>query len=363
MRKLLKLTLACAVGAIIFTANPKTAYAYEEGVAGFVYDKDSSNSNSSEEATIVSLSTDEIPIPGYTNIGIANVDDKDSNLLIRKGPGTDYKIVGKLPKNGGCEILEEEDGWIKISAKTDSGTIKGYVKSTYLITGTEALKLAKEVGSYVASAKDDVDGLNVRDKATTDSSILDRIGEGEELIVLDSSISSEDSEHSTWVKVSLDSDDSEDGTVAYIAKEYVTISYELIHAVSIEELQKVSGVSNTRADLVSIAKDHLGERYVWGGTRLGVGVDCSGFTQALYSKMGYSISRTSRSQASGGTKISSSDLKPGDLVFYGSSSYISHVAMYIGGGQIIHASNRRDGIKISNMNYRTPVKYVRYINN
>ncbi len=359
MRKLLKISMVCAVGAFIFAANPKTVFAYEEGIAGFVYDKDTSRSGSSEEATIVSLSTDEIPIPGYNNIGIANV---DSNLIIRKGPGEKYKIIGKLPKNGGCEVLEEEDGWSKISAKTDSGTIKGYVNSSYLITGIQANKLAKKVGCYVVKAKNNVDGLRVRDKATTDSDIVDHIADGEELEVINSSVSSDDKDYSDWVKVSLDSD-SKKGSAAFVAKEYVNISFELTHAVSIKELKLGSGVSNTRANLVNMAKQHLGEAYVWGGTRLGVGVDCSGFTQALYRKMGYSISRTSRSQARGGRTISASQLKPGDLVFYGSSRYISHVAMYIGNGQIIHASTRRDGIKISNLNYRTPVKCVRYINN
>ncbi len=361
MRKLLKISLICAVGAIVYIANPKTAYAYEEGIAGCVYDKDS-GITSSDDAEIVSLSVEETPIPGYNNIGIADLDDDDSNLLIRKGPGTEYKIVGKLPDNGGCEILEEENGWTKISAQTSSKPIEGYVKSEYLITGNEALKLAKEVGSYVATAKKGVGALNVRDKSTTNSNILDRIADGEELIVLDSSVSSDDKDYPTWVKVSLDSD-TEEGSEAFVAKDFVEITYELIHAVSIEELQYGVGVSSTRVKLVNLAKDHLGEAYVWGGTRLGVGVDCSGFVQALYKQIGYSISRTSRSQASGGTKISASDLKPGDLVFYGSSSYINHVAMYIGNGQVIHASNHRDGIKISNLYYRSPVKYVRYISN
>jgi uncharacterized protein YgiM (DUF1202 family) len=357
MKKLLKISLVCVAGAFVLAANPKPVYAYEEGVAGFIFDKDSSSKSTSSEIATISLSSEETPIPGYNNIGIADV-DKESNLLIRKGPGTDYKIVGKLPNNGGCEIIEEEDGWTKIKAKTASGSIEGYVKSSYLITGTAALKLAKEVGSYVATAN--TDGLNVRDKASTDSSIVDRIAKGEELIVLDSSVTTEDSEHGTWVKVSIDSD-TEEGSVAYVAKEYVEISFQLIHAVTIEELQYGSGVSSRRVNLVNMAKDHLGEAYVWGGTTLGGGVDCSGFTQALYRKLGYSIPRTSRSQAASGTTISASQLKPGDLVFYGSSSYINHVAMYIGNGQVIHASNRRDGIKISNMYYRSPVKYVRYI--
>ncbi len=358
MRKLLKISLVCAVGAFVFTANPRTAMAYEEGIAGFVYDKDTSNTvNTSNDAKIISLSASDIPIPGYSNIGIANV---DTNLIIRSGPGENNKIVGKLPKNGGCEVLEESDGWCKISADTDNGSLKGYVKSEFLITGSRAIKLAKQVGSYVATAT--TSGLNVRDKASTDAGIVDSIARGEALIVLDSKVESDDKDHGAWVKVSLDSD-TEEGSYAYVAKEYVDITFQLVHAVSLKELQYAQGTSSVRMRLIDLAKDHLGEAYVWGGTRLGSGVDCSGFVQALYSKMGYSISRTSRSQAYGGTKIAASQVKPGDLVFYGSSSYINHVAMYIGGGRVIHASNRRDGIKISNMFYRSPVKCVRYINN
>jgi hypothetical protein len=172
----------------------------------------------------------------------------------------------------------------------------------------------------------------------------------------------EDAEHGKWVKVSLDSDDSEDGTIAYVAKEYVDLSFQLIKAVSMQELQFGAGVSSTRVNLVTLAKKYLGEAYVWGGTRLGVGVDCSGYTQALYRELGIYIPRTSREQARGGSSVSANSLKPGDLVFYGSSSYINHVAMYIGNGMVIHASNRRDGIKISNMYYRSPVKCARYIN-
>jgi len=247
---------------------------------------------------------------------------------------------------------------VKMSAQTSNGSIVGYVKGDYLIKGDDALRKAKEVGSYVATAI--TDGLNIRDKASTDAEVIDQMAKGEELVVLDSKVSTEDSEHSDWVKVAVDSDDA-DTDSAYVAKEYVKITFELVRAVSVTQIKVGTGVSSVRVNLINAAKDHLGERYVWGGTRLGVGVDCSGFTQALYRRMGYSIPRTSRSQASGGHRISASELRPGDLVFYGSSRYINHVAMYIGNGRIIHASNPRDGIKVSYMYYRSPVKYVRYI--
>ena len=170
-----------------------------------------------------------------------------------------------------------------------------------------------------------------------------------------------------WVKVSLDGDDSETGSVGYVAKEYVDLSYKLAQAHTMEELQLGPGVSSRRANIVNYAKKYLGYRYVWGGSgidrlRDNRGVDCSGFTQAIFAKYGYNLPRTSREQANRGTSIKSSQLKAGDLVFYGSKSYINHVAIYIGNGKIIHASNKRDGVKISNVFYRTPVKCVRIIN-
>jgi len=353
-RKLLQISLVCVTGALVLASNPKTAMAYEEPVAGFTADKISTSYSSNNDVnSIVTMSSIESPIPGYSNIGIANV---DTNLMIRSAAGENNKLLGKLPKNGGCEILEEsKDGWTKIK----SGKVTGYVKSEYLITGIDAIQLAKKVGSYIAVAN--TDGLNVRKEPSTEAGIIDRIAKGEELIVIDYKVSSDDKDYDKWVKVSLDSDDSEEGEIAYVAKEFVNVSFQLIKAVSIDELEYGSGVSSTRVTLIDKAKSHLGEAYVWGGTTLGRGVDCSGFVQALYRQMGISISRTSRSQAAGGTTIAASNLKPGDLVFYGSSSYINHVAMYIGNGSIIHASNRRDGIKISNMYYRQPVKCVRYI--
>lgn len=354
IRKLLKFSLVCVTGTLVLTAIPKTAMAYEEAVAGFTADKISFSSGSGDEgSTISSLSTYEIPIPGFVNVGIADV---DNNLNIRSGPGEDKKLVGKLPKHGGCEILEaDKDGWTKII----SGKVTGYVMSKYLITGAEATQLARKYGNYIATAN--TNGLRVRKDPNTDSEVIDQIAKGEDLIVLDSRIITDDKEHGKWVQVRLDSDDSEDGMEAYVAKEYVDLSFQLIKAVSVEELEYGSDVSSVRVKLINLAKQHLGEAYVWGGTTLGRGVDCSGFTQALYRQLGIYIPRTSREQARGGSSVSASNLKPGDLVFYGSSSYINHVAMYIGNGRVIHASNRRDGIKISTMYYRSPVKFARYI--
>ena len=140
------------------------------------------------------------------------------------------------------------------------------------------------------------------------------------------------------------------------------IAEKLGHAITLKELRYGEGVSDVRVAMVNYAKQFLGNRYVWGGTSLTNGTDCSGFTMRIYEKYGYSLPRVSRDQARTGKKITSDQMKPGDLIFYGKGGTINHVAMYIGGGQVIHASGRRTGIKISNAFYRTPLAIRRIIN-
>lgn len=127
-----------------------------------------------------------------------------------------------------------------------------------------------------------------------------------------------------------------------------------------KETKKEKEIS-MRKDMVSYSKKFLGNRYVYGGTSLTRGTDCSGFTMRVYQKFGYKIPRTSRSQASASKRVSSAKKQPGDLIFYGYGRRVNHVAMYIGNGKIIHASNRRDGIKISRWNYKKCIKIGRFI--
>jgi cell wall-associated NlpC family hydrolase len=129
------------------------------------------------------------------------------------------------------------------------------------------------------------------------------------------------------------------------------------------ELLYGEGVTDVRVDLCEYAKQFIGNPYVWGGTSLTKGADCSGFVMSVFKNFGIKLSHSSKAQAGEGTKIALSDLKPGDLVFYGNKSgSINHVAIYIGNGQVVHASSPKTGIKTSKYNYRTPVKAVRVIN-
>lgn len=119
--------------------------------------------------------------------------------------------------------------------------------------------------------------------------------------------------------------------------------------------------SATRNAIVAYAKQFLGNPYVYGGTSLTKGADCSGFVMSVFSHFGINTGRTSRDQAAKGKAIPVSDVKPGDLLFYASGDYINHVGIYVGGGQIIHASTPATGICYAPSNYRTPCKAVTFL--
>lgn len=278
------------------------------------------------------------PLEGYTNIGIANVED---NLNIRAEASTDSKLVGKMRKNSACEIVDIEGEWAHIT----SGEVEGYVKTEFLYIGQEAIDLAFQLGQTMA--KVNTDALYVRMEPSTEADFWTMVPRGEELAVLE--------ELGDWVKVDID------GEEGYVAAEYVEVSSELKTALTITEALYGEGVTDVRIAICEFAKQYVGNRYVWGGTSLTKGADCSGFTMAVYRNFGISLPHSSRAQAVSGTKISVGDVKPGDLIFYGSKRGINHVAMYIGGGQVVHASNARTGIIISNMYYRSPVSAARYI--
>ena len=277
---------------------------------------------------------------GYTNIGIANVES--GNLNVRESPSTDGKMVGKMPKDSACEVLEVADGWAHIK----SGEVEGYVNTDYLLVGPDAKLKANEIVRTVVVVKGD--GLNVREQPDTESAILTQVASGEEMDYLETL--------DGWIKVAVDADE------AYVSAEYVTVEEKLDTAITMTELLYGQGVSDVRVDLVEYAKQFVGNRYVWGGTSLTKGADCSGFVLSVFKKYGISLPHHAASQAGYGTKITAGDLQPGDLIFYGNSrGSINHVAIYIGGGQVGHASNERTGIKISNYKYRSPVKYVRIL--
>lgn len=291
------------------------------------------------ETDAVMTATGQANILGYTNLGIADV---DGNLNVRAEATTDAKLVGKMPNNAGCEILGVEGEWTKIK----SGEVEGYVKSEYLLSGDAAIIRAEEVKQTIAKAT--ASTLYVREAPNTDCAIITMMPNGEEVEVIEVL--------DGWIKVNVDSDE------GYVSSDYVEISTELPKAMTMTEVRFGQGVSDVRVSLVQYATQFVGNPYVWGGTSLTNGADCSGFVLSVYANYGVSLPHSSRAQANCGTKISASEAKPGDLFFYGNGSGINHVAIYIGNGQVVHASSPRTGIKISSAYYRTPVKVVRIIN-
>lgn len=314
----------------------------------------------------------------YDRLGVANV---HNYLNVRKAPGKSAKIAGKMTRNSGCNVYKIKKGWAKIV----SGKVKGWVKAEYLLTDKKAEARAKRVARLRATVSTET--LNVRTLPSIDSSIYDQISADEEYTVGNKNITKawlkrymekyctkkelrsididkmyKDAKN--WVMLKIDEEK------AFVSKDFIDFTYNLNRAVIIKPLTKKSNSSGSSSEsssdssysigssIVNYAMQFLGNRYVWGGTSLTNGTDCSGFVMRIYEHFGYYLPRTSRAQAAATRSVSSSDVRVGDLFFYGSGS-VSHVALYIGGGQIIHASNATDGIKISSAYYRQPLKIGR----
>lgn len=264
-------------------------------------------------------------------------------LNIRSEASTSSTVVGRLYRGSVGTVTSIDGKWAKIT----SGKISGYVCTDYIKIGDKAEALYSTYADRVA--KVNTSSLRVRAKASTSSKILGTVKRNTTLNVKAVS--------KNWVTVTYKT------KTAYVAKEYVKISYKFQYAVAVgsnststtssKTSSSTSSNTSTASQLIDYAKQFLGNKYVYGGTSLTNGVDCSGYTQGIFKKFGISLPRTSRQQATAGKKVSSSNLKAGDLVFYATNGTINHVAIYIGNSQVIHASNAKDGIKISRYNYRT----------
>ncbi len=133
---------------------------------------------------------------------------------------------------------------------------------------------------------------------------------------------------------------------------YMSTIEEKKAAVAAEKARKEA----LRASIVASASSYIGNPYVYGGNDPHTGVDCSGFTRYILGNIaGVYLNRTAAAQSSQGKTVSAAEARPGDLVFYSNGSNVNHVAIYVGNGQVVHASNERVGITRSDMYYRTPV--------
>lgn len=271
----------------------------------------------------------------YENIGIVQC---PKYLNIRKRPKTDSDVVGVIANNGVCEVLQEGKSWCAIR----SGEISGYVLKEYLITGEEAEDKANEEAYTKVRV---VSPSVVYASMSRESKVWERPGIGVVYDVLN--------DYGDWLEVDLL------GTSGYMP---VDVNVDCYYGLSTASpTYSVTGVSETRQDMVKYAMTFLGNQYVWGGNDPHTGADCSGFVRYVYNKYRPDVylPRTSYTQCYYGEKISSLDMRPGDLLFYAyDNGTVHHVAMYIGNGTIVHAASRKQGIILSPWNYQTP-KYIR----
>lgn len=353
-----------------------------------------------------------VPSP-YENLAIANV---KTYVNVRSGPSTEHRIVGKLYKGCVANVLGYEGDWVKIQ----SGNLEeGYIRGDYLLIGWDAEEKIEEYCDKVATVNCSV--LNVRTGMSTSDTIYDQIPRGESYYVAEEYeewvkiiLSQDDNTgayhtgyvYKQYVDLSyefqyaitkeeeaakraaeeaarkaeeerlrkLAEEEAARKAAAAAKKKAEEEAKKAAEKAEAEEAKKLleqqaalaTESAKLRQEVASYALNFVGNPYKWGGTSLTKGADCSGFVQSIYKQFGYEIPRVSKDQAKSAgycnVKPDLEHLLPGDLIFYTDKrGVVNHVAMYIGNGQVVHASNTKSGIKISDYRMQTPYKARRVI--
>ena len=325
----------------------------------------------------------------------------DGQVNIRKEADVNSNKVGIINGGGLVTVVEKGSEWSHIT----SGGCDGYIKNEFLVFGSDAKAYAEKYLQKVVVIN--ATTLRLRAESNEDSDCLTLLTGGEEYGII--------SQGNGWTYIEVD-----DSLSGYVKNDYISISYRTSKAVAVNDdskedttevaetseavteqkasekpstteaassqtTQAVAQTQTTQAtaapttaapttaapapapaananagSVVNYALQYVGSPYAYGGSSLTNGTDCSGFTMSVYSNFGVSLPHSSASQANCGTEVSLSEVQAGDLIFYkNGGSSIGHVALYIGGGQVVHASTETTGVIVSNMYYSTPCKATR----
>ena len=269
--------------------------------------------------------------------GIATVVDA-SSLRLRESPSTDSAILTSARSGDTVVVIRQEGDWYLV----DYNLQVGYMYGEYLsFKSVETVDLGTGVVNCPL--------INVREAPGTSAGLVTQLSQGYEVNIIGI--------NQGWYKVTFGD------YIGYIRTDLLSLA-----SAPEENSAGVGGAVYTPtvvveplgSQIATFAQNYLGVPYVWGGTSAN-GFDCSGFTQYVYKQYGYSLYRTANQQLGNGTAVSYSELIPGDLVFFGNTYYSSetatHVGIYIGGGQFVHAAS--GGVKITDLD--SSYYSVRYV--
>lgn len=284
----------------------------------------------------------------YLNMAFSDTEDY---TYIRSAPDESSDWVGKLYEDSAAQVLEYLDGWTKIR----SGSAEGYVPADTLITGSEAEQRAEEYENNTVTVTARV--LNVREGQGTDTAVLTQIELDEQYQVTGDPVDGwylvKVGDIDGWVsgdyvieETSYSYGETKEEEEERIAEEKADEERQEQEAVEVSSTSGNTGVSGQ--EVIDYACQFVGNPYVWGGTSLTNGADCSGFVQSVYAHFGISLPRTTYDMANSGYAVSYDEAQPGDLILYGDGG---HVGLYMGDGNIVNALNSDKGICICSATY------------